>query len=126
MRPIGHVLGCVLGLHIAGGAALVLVGTVALVQLSGCMRVTCRELAIVRKTWGTAVGRGLADAGITIVDAAGRLGISRQYVERLLAGVAKTIPLEHLLALSSLAGVDPAAHTTPRTTWPAKKASPPP
>lgn len=123
---LGRACEMVLAWHIAGGAALALVGAASIVQLSGCMRVTCRELATVRKTWGTAIIRGLLDAGVTIANAAEQLGVSRQYIERLISGAAKTIPLEHLLSLSAMAGVDPAAHTTTRTPWPSQKPSSPP
>lgn len=117
----------VLATHFMIGAALTLACAGAIVQLCGCMRVTCRELAVVSKSWGTAIAAGLVDAGLTIASAAEQLGVSRQYIERLLRGVAQTIPLGHLLALSNLAGVDPAAHTTPRTTWPKRsEANPPP
>jgi hypothetical protein len=131
-----RLVGAVLGLHIAGGATAALVTAVALVrlgdcvsgataQLSGCMRITCRELGIVRASWREAIARGLADAGLTVAEAARYIGTSRQYVERLLADAA-TIPLEHLRALSELAGVDLALHTTTRTTWPSRQRKPRP
>ena len=97
-------------------------GALAYATAKGAMLTFTRGLATELGPKGirvNAVAPGLVETELTVALPAGQR-------ERLLAGVAKTIPIEHLLALSNLAGVDPAAHTTPRTTWPAKKASPPP
>jgi hypothetical protein len=116
-----HVLGHAIGWNIAIGAGLVLLGAVALQRLidcarwpgtqpSGCMRITARELGTVCASWGVAVRAGLDARGIRIASVCVTLNVSRQYVERLLAGQVPTIPVEHFLALTLIAGVDLAPH----------------
>lgn len=119
-----HVVGQALGTSISIGAALVLLGAVALgraldcgrradAQPCGCMRITARDLGTARASWGPAVRAGLDARGVSVSAVSRRLGVSRQYVERLLAGRVPTIPVEHLLELTNLAGIDPAKHTRP-------------
>jgi hypothetical protein len=116
-----HVLGHAIGWNIAIGAGLVLLGAVALQRLidcarwpgtqpSGCMRITARELGTVSASWGVAVRAGLDARGIRVASVCATLGVSRQYLDRLLAGRVPTIPVEHFLALTLLAGVDLAPH----------------
>lgn len=128
MSRLAHVAGHLLGLHIAGGAALLLIGATAVSHLRGCvagliaqrsrcMRIVSRDLGVVRPSWGRAVRAGLDDQRTTVSAASVRLGISRQYLERLLSGEAETIPIAHLISISDLAGVDPQEHTTAKDPW---------
>lgn len=127
MSRVSEVVGFVVGAHIAGGVAVLLIGAVALdrfaacvrqaaAQPCGCMRVTSRGLGTVSETWGPTARAGLTAQAITMTKVCKALHVSRQYVDRLLDGMSATIPIEHFESISRMAGIDPAEHFTPSTT----------
>ena len=80
------------------------------------MRIVGHDLGTVRAPWGAAVRSGLDVAGLTLRAVSKRLGVSRQYVARLLAG-APTIPADHFQTLCELAGIDPTEFCDPKDPW---------